>query len=200
MSWYFSRGCTQLAPQFLVFFPFPPFQIKEERCSFPTPWHLPRSAGALGCHQCTEVPSRGSGPGCPWVPVLVLSLSPLLSTGQGLSGCPGSPGPLRAPRAARSLLHLPSPSLFKSHRAHHASPVCQLSHSSNYALRLRRRSSSLSQHQTDTWEAASCPTAHTQPRPVPPHPHRAGLWQESSTEPCDTTKLSLNPRCGVGPS
>lgn len=111
------------------------------------------------------------------------------TTGQGLSGCPGPPGPLRAPRAVWSLLHLPSPSLFKSHRAHHASPVCQLSHSSNYALRLRRRSSSLSQHQTDTWEAASCPTAHTQPRPVPPHPHRAGLWQEPSPEPCDTKKI-----------
>lgn len=132
------------------------------------------SAGALGCHHLTEVTSRGSGPGCPRdspgcaCPFPVPSPFPPL--GKAFWGVLIPPGPLWAPRAVRSLLHLPSPSLFKSHHSRHASPVCQLSPSSNYALRLRRRSSSLSRQQTDTWRAASCPTPDTQPCPTSPSP------------------------------
>lgn len=62
-------------------FSFPPFQIKEEHRSIPSPRHLPRPAGVLGCHHRADVPSGGSGPGFHGTThaVLVLSLCPLPS-------------------------------------------------------------------------------------------------------------------------
>lgn len=124
----------------------------------------------------TTAPRSPPGAQIPAVPgvhetahaVFVLSPSPLLfHPFFGVFLPPWSP---LGSRAARSLPHLPSPSLFESHDARHASPVCQLSPSSNYALRLRRRSSSLSRHQTDTREIASLTPSPS----CPTHPHRAG--------------------------
>lgn len=107
------------------------------------------------------------------------------------------------PCVVRSLLVHAGTSLFKSHDAYRVSLMCQLSHSSNYALKLPSRSSFLSHHQMDTWEATSRPPPGA-PLPVLSHLTlnmlgRALAGAEHRDQIPVTQRLSLNRHCGVGP-